>query len=888
MDFKNNITYTKNFFEKYYPSKNFFKEHESFILSKTEILDKNLHLIIKKDNNFIYLKDAFVKTVKDTLDKYNNSIQILKDKQRKDNRHYSAIRKKIYPLIKEQFKLDYTFFKDHLSFYEDDIKFIENETIDLLNKNSKTSSLYHSYDTIHNFVFEKYGNFKKVLDQMQTSKILFSHKSLILNKKNKKSSLFDDDFMLNYIFNNSNIKENFEYMIELPFEFKEQKTTITLSFYNDYDKDISDPSKLLETENFQSDIDFLDKLVFSEVDLDNFFDSIFQKIIKGKVLIDQDILLKEAIYENFLSKITKIKPERTPFLKYKINKNANEKDLIPKIKNAILKEIFDVNDRRINGFIKSVERKLIRNNIKIENFKDFFPEARNQNRTFHFLCGETNSGKTYTAFNEACKHKNGLYAAPLRLLALEGQQEFEKRGHFCSMVTGEEQDLKENANFISCTVEMIDYSKEYDVAIIDEVQLLNDSERGYAWLQAIIGLNAKEIYLVGSEDISMVVNDIIDYINKDHKFNFKINSKFDYNLDIEFNNQIFDISSFVNKKEIIYKKNFHRKTELIFDKEKYENVINKYGKLEPNSAVIAFSKSKVLSLKSTYEEMGNTVAVIYGSLPAAVRKIEMERFASGEAEVLIATDAIAMGLNLPIKNIYFDEIKKYNGFELQELNSQLVKQICGRAGRYNLFDIGYISATTDYAFDFVLGKFNEDSFIYEKDLKCAPNYQIMQQIEKLTEEKSIFKLLQTYNNAIVFDFDIKNHMNPLSYKIARHIDDILEKEYAMDHLTLKEKVRLVNSPISKDRKYELFDFFKECIDTVCLLKTDVYPYHILMDKIYSLKDDNQKEIEMSIKKLDILSWLNFNFEEYESITQEIIDMKHEFHNKLIKKLRNKK
>ena len=36
-----------------------------------------------------------------------------------------------------------------------------------------------------------------------------------------------------------------------------------------------------------------------------------------------------------------------------------------------------------------------------------------------------------------------------------------------------------------------------DVAIIDEIQLLRDSTRGWAWTRALLGLVAKEIHVCG-------------------------------------------------------------------------------------------------------------------------------------------------------------------------------------------------------------------------------------------------------------------------------------------------------------------------------------------------------------------------------------------------------
>jgi len=61
-----------------------------------------------------------------------------------------------------------------------------------------------------------------------------------------------------------------------------------------------------------------------------------------------------------------------------------------------------------------------------------------------------------------------------------------------------------------------------------------------------------------------------------------------------------------------------------------------------------------------------------------------------QTDILIATDAIAMGLNLPIKTILFYKVTKYDGRTDRVLSPSEVQQIAGRAGRYNMQDVGYV------------------------------------------------------------------------------------------------------------------------------------------------------------------------------------------------------
>ena len=108
---------------------------------------------------------------------------------------------------------------------------------------------------------------------------------------------------------------------------------------------------------------------------------------------------------------------------------------------------------------------------------------------------------------------------------------------------------------------------------------------------------------------------------------------------------------------------------------------------------MAFSRRTVLGLKADLEKKFNrSVAVVYGNLPPEVRLRQAERFASGEAEICVATDAIGMGLNLPADNVCFYEVEKFDGKNMRVLNPNEIKQIAGRAGRFGLSEQGMVGA----------------------------------------------------------------------------------------------------------------------------------------------------------------------------------------------------
>ena len=72
------------------------------------------------------------------------------------------------------------------------------------------------------------------------------------------------------------------------------------------------------------------------------------------------------------------------------------------------------------------------------NFKAFeqsFPLARSMKRKFSIFVGKTNSGKTIAAMNALAQGESGVYLAPLRLMAQEGQDALFDRKVLANLVT---------------------------------------------------------------------------------------------------------------------------------------------------------------------------------------------------------------------------------------------------------------------------------------------------------------------------------------------------------------------------------------------------------------------------------------------------------------------
>ena len=297
----------------------------------------------------------------------------------------------------------------------------------------------------------------------------------------------------------------------------------------------------------------------------------------------------------------------------------------------------------------------IENELNLGSYEETFPVARSLNRKISIFIGPTNSGKTYNALNELSKGRTGAYLAPLRLMAAEGQDQLNERGIISNLVTGEEKVLVPGATHTSSTVEMCPFNRVVDVAVIDEIQMIADPSRGWAWSAAMIGVSARHVVLVGSEEALPFILPVLDSLGEDYEI-----------------------------------KTFERKVPL-----NTRDPLWKLHDLKDGDCVVVFSRKNALEMKSSIESAGKKCSVIYGNLSPEVRRAEAAKFKNGENPILVATDAIGMGLNLPIQRVFFSTLQKFDGTDTRNLTISEIKQIAGRAGRYGLAKSGDVGILFD-------------------------------------------------------------------------------------------------------------------------------------------------------------------------------------------------
>ncbi|KAH7355224.1 P-loop containing nucleoside triphosphate hydrolase protein [Rhexocercosporidium sp. MPI-PUGE-AT-0058] len=279
---------------------------------------------------------------------------------------------------------------------------------------------------------------------------------------------------------------------------------------------------------------------------------------------------------------------------------------------------------------------------------EWYPATRALQRTVHLHVGPTNSGKTYHALQRLEAAESGIYAGPLRLLAHEVYTRLNAKGKACALVTGEERRIPENYNHTmnSCTVEMVPLNAKVDVAVIDEIQMMGDTERGWAWTQAFLGVQAKEVHLCGETRTKKIIT---------------------------------DLCAAMGDKLVVHE--YERLSPLKTQNHSLERLEN----LEKGDAIILFSRVAIHAMKADVERVtGKRCAVVYGSLPPETRAQQAALFndPNNDYDFLVASDAVGMGLNLSIKRVIFESTSKHDGVSFRTIMPYEIKQIAGRAGRY--------------------------------------------------------------------------------------------------------------------------------------------------------------------------------------------------------------
>ena len=375
------------------------------------------------------------------------------------------------------------------------------------------------------------------------------------------------------------------------------------------------------------------------------------------------------------------------------------------------------------------------------------------------VLGPTNTGKTFLAIETMLDFESGMIGFPLRLLAREVYDKIIKKidPTKVALITGEEKIIPSNAKYFVCTVESMPIDKKLDFVGVDEIQLCSDHERGHIFTDRLLNLRGDKLtMLMGSNTIK----NIISKLDEDTEF---------------INKERLSKLSYVGHKKI--------------------------SRIDRKTAIIAFSVEEVYAIAELIRRQKGGAAIVMGSLSPKTRNSQVELYQSGDVDFLVATDAIGMGINMDLDNVYFSNLKKFDGRKLRRLNLSEMGQIAGRAGRYlndgsfgitgdcKAINPDEIELLENHKFETINTLFwrNTDldftsSSNLIKSLDKKPDKDWLRRIHECEDEKILKYFLKNLNNNII------NNKEKLSLLWeCCQIPDFVKKTYG-NHLEVVSKV----------------------------------------------------------------------------------------------------
>tara|TARA_B100001996_G_scaffold301175_1_gene241697 strand:- start:530 stop:3013 length:2484 start_codon:yes stop_codon:yes gene_type:complete len=376
------------------------------------------------------------------------------------------------------------------------------------------------------------------------------------------------------------------------------------------------------------------------------------------------------------------------------------------------------------------------------------------------VLGPTNTGKTFLAIETMLSFNSGMIGFPLRLLAREVYDKVIKKVNpkNVALITGEEKIIPSDARYYLCTVESMPINKSLEFVAVDEIQMCADQERGHIFTDRLLYLRGEKLTMfLGSNTIRKIISNVspdVEFVNKERL------SKLTY----------------VGHKKI--------------------------SRIDRKSAIIAFSTEEVYAIAELIRRQKGGAAIVMGSLSPKTRNSQVELYQSGDVDFLVATDAIGMGINMDLENVYFSNLKKFDGKKLRRLNLSEIGQISGRAGRYlndgvfgitgNCSEINSdeVDLLETHKFDEIRTLFwrnsnlnfnNTESLI--KSLDEKPNKDWLRKINECEDEKVLKFLLKDSDK-----YKISNNVQQLSLLWeCCQIPDFVKKTYG-HHLEVVSKV----------------------------------------------------------------------------------------------------
>lgn len=323
------------------------------------------------------------------------------------------------------------------------------------------------------------------------------------------------------------------------------------------------------------------------------------------------------------------------------------------------------------------------------------------------LATPTGSGKSLVAtalhFKGLVEKKRSFYTCPIK--ALVSEKFFALCEQFgaenVGMLTGDAS-INRDASIICCTAEILSnfalsdgHDLKIDYVIMDEFHYYSDAERGVAWqlpllcmpttkfllMSATIG-NAEHIKRSLKENTGVDVAEITSLTRP---------VPLDYSYsEIPLHETLANIIS--SKKYPAYVVNFtQRECAIEAQNAMSVNIATKEEKAKIDEALGHFRFDTPFG-KDIKRYIRHGVGIHHAGLLPKYRLLIEKLAQMGLLKIIMGTDTLGVGVNVPIRTVVFTKLYKFDGTKTSVLSVRDFKQIAGRAGRKGFDDQGSVIA----------------------------------------------------------------------------------------------------------------------------------------------------------------------------------------------------
>ncbi len=248
-----------------------------------------------------------------------------------------------------------------------------------------------------------------------------------------------------------------------------------------------------------------------------------------------------------------------------------------------------------------------------------------------------------------------------------------------------------------------------------------------------------------------------------------------------------------------------------------------------------------------------------------MRRTESKRFCNGEADILVATDAIGMGLNLTIRRVIFSSTHKFDGVASRLLNATEVRQIAGRAGRFGIYPTGYVNVLEDDELIHIEHMLSTDD---RSDLTKLPIGFSFNDVEKTSQQLHTRKIAEVLS--YIQERSQFNHALFTSESLGTQISQALLVDAFAPAMSLKDKYIFVCAPISLNVAFEK-DYYLLCLKSVATSQMRHLPIAPTWLAVQSPK--HLEAAELLSRNLSLYAWLGFKFPQIFVDNDKVVELR---------------